>query len=374
MGGENLPMESLFEATPDPVVAYVHEDGGFRATAANAAFHDVFAPEEPVEGRELEAVLHTGKEGSFVDRIDGGNAETVVTHPADDRTFRLRAVSADNGDAGYAVYTETAGESERIRELEERIERLDQLVSVVVHDLRNPLEVAEIRLEAAQQTGEGEHFEKVAAAHDRIDELIDDLRETARDWDEIGETEPLDVEDAVRTAWEGVVTEEATLEVTEGLGEVTADPEGFRRLLENLFRNAVEHGSTRPPPSDGDAVEHGSTSSQPGADDIAERRSAGDRTSSDGAVDHGGSTVRVRVGPLEDGTGFYVSDDGPGVPVENREEVFDVGFTTRSEGDGLGLAIVEGIASAHDWTVTITESERGGARFEIGVDPGATGG
>ncbi|MFB6296807.1 MAG: sensor histidine kinase [Halobacteriales archaeon] len=325
MEGENLPTESLFDVTPDPVVAYVHGDGGARATAANTAFHEAFDPEEPVEGRKLEAVLHTGDAGSFVDRIDGGDAETVVAHPADDdRALRLRAVSTDDGAAGYAVYTEAAGGSKRVRELEERIDRLDQLVSVVVHDLRNPLEVAEIRLEAARQTGEGEHFEKIAAAHDRIDELIDDLRETARDWDEIGETERLDVEDAVRTAWEGVVTEEATLDVADGLGEVTADPEAFRRLLENLFRNAV---------------------------------------------DHGGSAVSVRVGPLEEGAGFYVGDDGPGIPAENREEVFDVGFTTRSEGDGLGLAIVEGIASAHDWTVTITENEDGGARFEI--SPGA---
>jgi signal transduction histidine kinase len=322
MERENLPTEPLFEATPDPVVRYVREGGRVRATAANTAFHDVFAPDEPVEGRELEAVLYTGGAESFVGRIEEGSAEAVVAHPGDDdRTFRLRAVPTDGGAAGYAVYTE-ADESERIRELESRIDRLEQLVSVVVHDLRNPLEVAEIRLEAARQTCDSEHFEKIAAAHDRIDGLLDELRETARDWDEIGETERLDVEDAVRAAWEGVATREATLEVAEGLGEATADPGGFQRLLENLIRNAV---------------------------------------------DHGGPSVRVRVGPLEDGAGFYVGDDGPGVAPGNRTEVFEVGFTTRSEGDGLGLAIVEGIAEAHDWAVTVTESESGGARFEIEV-------
>jgi signal transduction histidine kinase len=318
------PVESLFEATTDPAVAYVREDGEFLATAANVAFHDVFDPAEPVAGRELGSALVTGDAGPFVDELDGGTPRTVVHHPANaDREFLLRAVPADaEGGAvgGYAIYTEITDQRERIRELEAGIDRLDQLVSVVVHDLRNPLEIAEIRLELARETGENEHFEKVASAHERIGDLVDELRETARDWDEIGVTESLDLEAAVKTAWEGVATEEATLEIVGTPGELAADPDRLRRLLENLFRNAV---------------------------------------------DHGGPSVRVRVGTLGDGAGFYVEDDGPGIPPENRTEVFEAGFSTRSGGDGLGLAIVEGIASAHGWTVSIAESEAGGARFEI---------
>ena len=52
-----------------------------------------------------------------------------------------------------------------------------------------------------------------------------------------------------------------------------------------------------------------------------------------------------------------------------RESVFESGYSTDDDGTGFGLAIVEEIANAHGWRVTVTESETDGARFEItGVD------
>jgi signal transduction histidine kinase len=74
--------------------------------------------------------------------------------------------------------------------------------------------------------------------------------------------------------------------------------------------------------------------------------------------------VTVTVGPLDDGSGFYVADDGPGVPEAERERVFEFGHSG-SDGTGFGLAIVRGIAEAHGWRVSLTESESGGARFEF---------
>ena len=71
----------------------------------------------------------------------------------------------------------------------------------------------------------------------------------------------------------------------------------------------------------------------------------------------------VTVGDLEDG--FYVADNGPGIPAEHRETVFEPGYSTRDDGTGFGLAIVQDVADAHDWTVRVTESEMGGTRFEI---------
>ena len=99
---------------------------------------------------------------------------------------------------------------------------------------------------------------------------------------------------------------------------VTADKPRLRQLLENLFRNAIEHA---------------------------------------------GSEVEVTVGALEDG--FYVADDGPGISEDEHDQVFETGFTTSDGGTGFGLAIVEEIATAHGWTVEVTESAAGGARFEV---------
>ena len=68
---------------------------------------------------------------------------------------------------------------------------------------------------------------------------------------------------------------------------------------------------------------------------------------------------------LDDGEGFYVADDGPGIPEHKRDEIFEAGYTTGEEGTGLGLAIVRSIVEAHGWEISAAESGGGGARFEI---------
>jgi signal transduction histidine kinase len=81
------------------------------------------------------------------------------------------------------------------------------------------------------------------------------------------------------------------------------------------------------------------------------------------AREHAGEDAAVRVGTLPDG--FYVADDGPGIPPEKRDAVLTSGFTTSEKGTGFGLSIVTQIAEAHDWEVTIADSSDGGARFEF---------
>lgn len=77
------------------------------------------------------------------------------------------------------------------------------------------------------------------------------------------------------------------------------------------------------------------------------------------AVTHGGRDVTDVVDVLP---GFYVTDDGPGIPPENRVDVFEAGYSTIVAGTGFGMRIVERMVDAHDWDST--ESEMG-ARFEI---------
>jgi signal transduction histidine kinase len=71
----------------------------------------------------------------------------------------------------------------------------------------------------------------------------------------------------------------------------------------------------------------------------------------------------VSVERLDDG--FYVADTGPGIPESDREQIFEAGYSTNEGGTGFGLRIVEQIADAHGWEVTVTESEHGGTRFEF---------
>lgn len=128
-------------------------------------------------------------------------------------------------------------------------------------------------------------------------------------------------------SWQHVNAPDARLRVEE-IPAIRANVRRLQRLLENLFRNAVEHGGAR---------------------------------------------VEIRVGPLSDG--FFVEDDGPGVPREVGARVFEAGYSSADEGTGLGLSIVHTIAEAHGWDVSVVAGRDGGARFEFtGVSQNSPGG
>ena len=64
--------------------------------------------------------------------------------------------------------------------------------------------------------------------------------------------------------------------------------------------------------------------------------------------------------------GFYVEDDGDGIPPEIRDRIFDYGFSGGG-GTGFGLSIVADFVAAHGWEILASESEAGGARFEVTI-------
>jgi len=240
----------------------------------------------------------------------------------------------------------------RERELDRQNERLEEFASIVSHDLRNPLNVAEARLDLYRQTGEPSELDVVAEMHERIAGIIEDVLDYAREGSRVESTEWFDGAEVAARAWGSVDTGAATLE-QDWRYAVAADPDRLARLFENCFRNAVEHGSTSP-----------RSQAREDADGASSVEPSGFPTPDD-AVEHGGAEVTVRVGTLPDDPGFFVEDDGAGIPEDVRDSVFDRGVTTDDDGTGFGLAIVAEIADAHDWTIDVTESERGGARFEI---------
>ncbi len=232
-------------------------------------------------------------------------------------------------------------------DLKAQNERLEEFASIVSHDLRNPLNVAEGRVGLAREECDSDHLVAAADAHGRMRALIEDLLGLAREGEAVTDVEPVDLGRLFETEWIHVDTGGATSAV-ETDRVVRADRNQLRRLLANLVQNSVEHGST---------------GSRPWADDSVGRGSTSDRTG-ERADD---ADVRIEIGDLDGG--FYVEDDGPGIPADRREQVFDAGHTTSDSGTGFGLAIVERIADAHGWTVSLSEGTDGGARFEFrGVD------
>jgi PAS domain S-box-containing protein len=293
----------------------VYEAGNREVSNALAADTAALHRPDDVGSVLLVPLGECGLLGAYADE-EGAFDET------DAELFRLLAAAVESAMA----------RADRERELARRNERLDEFASTVSHDLRNPLHVATARVDMARDTGDVEHLEEVSEALDRMETLIEDLLARARGEQDV-ERQPLSLATAARDAWASLDTGAADLSV-EGDGTLQADKNRMAQLFENLFRNAVEHGSTSP-------------RSQAPED----------------AVEHGGEGVTVRVGPTEDG--FYVADDGPGIPEDIREDLFEQGVSGSPDGTGYGLAIVADVVRSHDWTVEAGESTDGGARFEV---------
>jgi PAS domain S-box-containing protein len=341
--------DSLLDALPDPF--YLFDAGGWLAR-----WNETFGERTGYADATL-AGMHVL---DFVPSSDADRVEAWLDAVADGRTATVESalVTADGehfphefnaspvydgqgrdyGLAGAA--RDISARVAREGELERQNERLESFTSIVSHDLRNPLAVMRGALEGGEDDPVA--LDRARRALGRMETLVDDLLTLSRQGEDVGETMGVDLESIARRSWRLADTGEAELAV-DGTVALLADPSRLTQAFENLFRNAVEHGSTgnRSAERSDDAVEHGS-------DD---------------------ADAAVHVGPLPDSDGFYVADDGPGIPPERRDLVFEHGFTDSPDGTGFGLAIVRSIVEAHGWTVSVTESETGGARFEVrGVD------
>jgi len=322
---ERNRFESLFETLPEPVVL-VSGERAIDSTIerVNPAFEEVFGhEEEEIAGKSLNDVVVPEERREEAERIDRRSVEdglppTEVRRETADgelRDFLLLvtkfSVFGDDGVSdGFAIYAD-------ITEHKARERRFEEFASTVSHDLRNPLNVVDGRLELAREECDSDHLEDAARAVERMRTLIEDLLALARQGETAIEEGVVDLAAVADDCWRTVETNDATL-VAATDRTVRADESRLRQLLENLLRNAVEHG---------------------------------------------GDGVTITLGDLDGG--FYVEDDGSGIPAEDRERVFDSGYSTTRDGTGFGLAIASEIADAHGWEITVTDGETGGARFEI---------
>lgn len=258
-------------------------------------------------------------------------------------------------DRGRVVLLRDVTERERRRvelerresELERQNERLEEFAGVVSHDLRNPLAAATAAVELARRSDErrDEALDRASDAHDRMDDLIEGLLSLATAGETVDSLDPVSLDATVRTVWSQLETRDGTLRVVDADVVVRADAERLQQLVANLFRNAVEHGSTRSRTESGDAVEHSGN----------------------------GVTVHVSVKRTSDGVSLFVADDGPGIDPADRSRVFERGVSLH-DGIGLGLSIVGDVADAHGWSVDVVDGPLPGACFEIrGIQPADEG-
>jgi signal transduction histidine kinase len=245
-------------------------------------------------------------------------------HPTD------REPAAD----GDWVWLESRTRKARERRLTDRNERLDRFASIVSHDLRNPLSVIRGSIEMARLRGETEPLERGERAVERIDQLVSELLTLARQGTGMDEPTEFALASVARDAWETAAEGDERAElVVAGDAQVYGDRGRMRQALENLFRNAREHGT---PGAAEAAVD--------GCEDVP---TDGDEE----APASGDDALTVLVTATDEG--FLVADDGAGIDPEDRGSVFESGFTTRADGTGYGLDIVREIVESHGWTVEL---------------------
>ncbi|WP_348612291.1 PAS domain-containing protein [Halobaculum rarum] len=202
-------------------------------------------------------------------------------------------------------------------ELTHRNRRLEEFTRIVSHDLEGPLTAAQRTIELAAEECDSSYLETAGDAVERSQAQIDELVALAREGDQANDSEAVDLETILEHCWQNVHTGTATL-VTATDSSIRANPNRLEQLVENLLGNAVAHG---------------------------------------------GEDVTITVGDLAGG--FYIEDDGHGIPEEDRSGIFEVGYSTAPDGTGFGLSVVTQIVDDHGWEIEVTESSTGGARFEI---------
>jgi PAS domain S-box-containing protein len=334
---------TLVEHFPNGAVSLFDRDLRY-VVVGGQVFEDLGMDTDAIEGRTVGEQIPEEARDSLIPKyraaLDGETSSFELEY--EDRVFQARVLpvrdAADEITAGMVMTQDITEQKQRQRELEERNERLDNFASMLAHELRNPVTIGQIysrQLSAEKVSGEAagetageatsEAVEYVAEAFDRIENIIDVMLLVTRGQKAVDERQSVRLGEVVEDAWADVDAPDATLAATID-AEVEADGSYVRHLFRNLFENAVEHG---------------------------------------------GRDVTVTVGELPGG--FFVADDGRGIPTEERDTVFDSGYTSAASqgGMGLGLAFVRELAAVYDWTVSVTESEGGGARFEftnVGLD------
>lgn len=194
--------DALLDEIRDPVVTVAFEGSTPIVTAMNSTFEETFGYDAAAIGGPLPELIGTGDDDPMDRwrRSDREGSVEIRCRTADGRRrtflFRSVVVMRERGDVeGYGIYTDITERKRRERELELQNERLDWFASVVSHDLRTPLSIADGHLELARERASDdavrEHLRTVGEAHDRMSTLIDDLLTLARQGRIVDAPEPV---------------------------------------------------------------------------------------------------------------------------------------------------------------------------------------
>lgn len=347
--GERIP--DAFVAVSGTQFAWIGEshEKGVRVRAVSGEMDTPTLLQVPVEDGKMQSSITAQVEGSGEQRIETGElssperralaeyteipqTQTRVSLPlvSDTATYGVLHLYTDAAAADEpapAMLSELSRSiGERFYSLEERSQltrerrRLETFRSLLSHDLGNPLNIASGRLELAQDECESKHLSHTEDAIERVDALVEQGLQFVQVGKPIEERTANSLGRLAAECWEDVGEERGTVDADDA--PIRADRERLRMALNELFRNALVHSEGQ---------------------------------------------IEIFAGPLSESRGFYVEDTGPGIPDDERDYVFDMGYTSVEGRAGNGLNTVSEIASAHGWDVQLGDTEQG-TRVELLTD------
>jgi signal transduction histidine kinase len=218
----------------------------------------------------------------------------------------------------------------RASELNARLKEMNLAAAGLAHETKNPLNIIRglAQLISRQEDAPGEVRQKSRSIVEEADRVTAQLNEF------INYSRPREVRrsnvalssvvgEVVRTLTYDLEEKSVNLKVAEDLPGIEADEPLLRQALFNLLLNAVQ------------------------------------------AVDRGGAIEVTATRSANSEVNLEIRDNGPGVPMEHRQDIFKPYFTKTQNGTGLGLAVVQQIVLAHGWEITCVANEPRGALFRL---------
>lgn len=208
--------------------------------------------------------------------------------------------------------------------------RHDRLIAATAHEIRNPLATIRGFLQILPTAAADERERYAQIATREVDRIIEVVNEFLQGDEFVGlSAAPVNLAAVARAALEALAAETAgagvslALEAAGGDVWVQGRPTRLGQVVTNLLHNAVE------------------------------------------SVAAPGGHVWLSVAEDDAWVRLTVEDDGPGIPDDWSEAVFDPAFSRRRGGHGLGLAIARWIVTGHGGQIAVGRSRTGGARFEV---------
>jgi signal transduction histidine kinase len=263
--------------------------------------------------------------------------------------------------------------SEKNRELERsnRLAALGEMAAGLAHEIRNPLGGIQLYAsllaqDVADRPESAKIVTKIIGGVKRVEALVSQVLRFTREI--VASPESCDVVQVVRDTIETAQMQIASKSDANTHGK----PVGLSSGSSTVSPDATSSSSTFPTQAHGAPVGFDCVLPESFFYDVDERLFSQALlnlvlNAHEAMIDIPAPTIRVVLAPHKGKLKLTVEDNGPGIPPESLDRIFNPFFTTKDEGTGLGLSIVHRIVEAHNGIIKATNRKGGGARFEITI-------